>query len=297
MQRSRYITPLGGRLPALERNILKFRAMQITLVIFYAEQLKREIIGCVRATDSIRTAFDVELKDERIPPGTRKALKKALNILVNDNILTVKEQEEIVNLIDYRNVIAHKLHYLMGDLSANDEMYDWSKYVKDSEKYDYNADRRLLYYRTLLSERSTKNHYSVWLDLDPMLFDTAEKIFQSEIGQLRRKINGLMHQRKQDVAALNEELSLEGTELIEDLDPRDPLCRYDNGRLTKRGVEICYRLFDLGKSPMAVAHLIRISLAAARNRRKMWQAVGGENRPKVDISSLPRRKFYAWYDD
>jgi hypothetical protein len=28
------------------------------------------------------------------------------------------------------------------------------------------------------------------------------------------------------------------------------------GHLTKRGAEICYRLFDLGKSPMAVAYLM-----------------------------------------
>jgi len=57
--------------------------------------------------------------------------------------------------------------------------------------------------------------------------------------------------------------------------------------LTQRGEEICYRLFDKGKSPMAVAHLMGISLKAARKRHGMWQATGGVNRPV--LTSQPCR--------
>ena len=67
--------------------------------------------------------------------------------------------------------------------------------------------------------------------------------------------------------------------------------------MTKRGVEICYRLFDLGKSPLAVANLFRISLVSARKRLGMWKALGGKERPAVDLDALPRRVFYLDYDD
>jgi len=35
----KFSDPLGSKLPALEQNILKFRAMQMLLVMFYAEEL------------------------------------------------------------------------------------------------------------------------------------------------------------------------------------------------------------------------------------------------------------------
>jgi len=34
---------LGAKLPALERNILKHRAMEMLLVMFYTEELKRDV--------------------------------------------------------------------------------------------------------------------------------------------------------------------------------------------------------------------------------------------------------------
>jgi hypothetical protein len=96
---------------------------------------------------------------------------------------------------------------------------------------------------------------------------------------------------------LNSELSLEGTEFAGDWDPQHPLSRYDDGRLTARGVEICYRLFDMGKSTMAVAHLTGLSLIAARKRQRMWKALGDVDRVKVDIATIPHRKFYARHED
>jgi hypothetical protein len=63
------------------------------------------------------------------------------------------------------------------------------------------------------------------------------------------------------IKAINTELTLRGTELVGALHPRHPTNQYfggrdgerDSGRLTKRGVEICYRLYDIGKSPVAVS--------------------------------------------
>jgi hypothetical protein len=43
MHKPRFTAP-GSALPALEQNILKYRVMETVLVMFYAEELKRELL-------------------------------------------------------------------------------------------------------------------------------------------------------------------------------------------------------------------------------------------------------------
>jgi hypothetical protein len=69
-------------------------------------------------------------------------------------------------------------------------------------------------------------------------------------------------------------------------DPMDPANKYEVGgleKLTKRGVEICYRLFDAGKTRYAVASLMKISFGAATHRYKAWEKAGGLNRAKQPL--------------
>lgn len=70
--------------------------------------------------------------------------------------------------------------------------------------------------------------------------------------------------------------------------PGWPENRYGRGRLTPRGVETCYQLFEMGKSAMAVAHLMDLSLASARKRERMWQNLGGDQRGKRVIAEIPK---------
>jgi hypothetical protein len=44
----RFTDPLGSKLPALEQNILKYRAMEMLLVMFCAEELKRDVLDRTR---------------------------------------------------------------------------------------------------------------------------------------------------------------------------------------------------------------------------------------------------------
>lgn len=65
--------------------------------------------------------------------------------------------------------------------------------------------------------------------------------------------------------------------------PRDPRNKYEVGgleKLTDRGIEVCYRLFDRGLTRYAVAQAMGISFGAANYRHGAWQAAGGINRPK-----------------
>lgn len=68
-----------------------------------------------------------------------------------------------------------------------------------------------------------------------------------------------------------------------DFDPRDPLNKLPDGKLTSRGVETCYRLFDSGKTRYAVKEAMDISFGAATHRFHAWQKIGGSNREKQKL--------------
>lgn len=70
---------------------------------------------------------------------------------------------------------------------------------------------------------------------------------------------------------------------VEQLDPLDP--RNKSGRnLTDRGLEVCYRLFDQGKTIYAVKEAMQISYGAAKYRHETWEKAGGMNRPKGGLN-------------
>jgi hypothetical protein len=294
MRPRRFTDPLGSKLPALEQNILKYRAMEMLLVMFYAEELKRDVLNRIQTTDRTRLRLGMAVS-ERAPKGAKNAVDKALNALVADRAISAADKIEIVKLIDYRNVIGHQMQNLLLDVSPERTAWEMITYLPDRlPKYDYKAVARLRHFLDLL-DRS--HHYVMEASFDRMLFGAAEKTFLAELKRLDRKILRLAKVRQSEIKLLNAELSLEGTELEGECGPQHPLSHYDDGRLTKRGVEICYRLFDRNKSAMAVAHLIGLSLRAARKRQRMWETLGGKDRIKVDIATIPHRQFYRRYDD
>lgn len=68
-----------------------------------------------------------------------------------------------------------------------------------------------------------------------------------------------------------------------DVDPKDARNKQPDGKLTPRGVEVCYRLFDAGKSRYAVANAMGISFGAATHRYGAWEKAGGVQRKKNSI--------------
>jgi hypothetical protein len=69
---------------------------------------------------------------------------------------------------------------------------------------------------------------------------------------------------------------------LDDLDPRNPLNK-EGVNLTRRGVEVCYRLFDEGKSRYAVSQALDISYGAATHRFHAWEKAGGANRQRQEL--------------
>jgi hypothetical protein len=63
------------------------------------------------------------------------------------------------------------------------------------------------------------------------------------------------------------------------------------GHLAKRGVEICYRLFDLGKSPTAVAYLMGMTLRSTERRQRSWIKAGGPQRVRAEVERFDVRSM------
>lgn len=290
---AQFIEPLGSRLPSLERNVLRLRAFQMILILFHAEELKREVLDVIQATDKFA-------ETQRVPKGIKNPVDKALNALVADHALTAAEKAEIVELIDYRNAVGHQIHNLFADLGAEKAVRWMLKHMASNPKlpkYRSDALQRLRHFRSRLDGLHRTHHYVRTLSHHALLFSLAEKAFLDEIKRLEHRMPRLVAARSLAIKEVNAELSLKGTGLEGFFHPAGPYSKYDNGRLTKLGAEICYRLFDMGKSPLAVAHLARMSLASARHRRQLWTVTGGKKRQRIDLADLPRRKFYRTDDD
>jgi len=123
------------------------------------------------------------------------------------------------------------------------------------------------------------------------------RALSADIKALDRRIRKLVRQRRGAIATLNDELTLAGSPLTGLFDPGWPENRYDRGRLTPRGVETYYQLFDMGKSVMAVAHLMDLSLESARKRERKWQDLGGDQREKRVIAEIPKVRIRYRMDD
>jgi hypothetical protein len=256
---------------------------------------KRDVLSRIQTTD--RFGSRRSGKPKRVPKGTKNPVDKALGALVADKAISAAEKAEIVELIDYRNVVAHQMHYVFADVSPTMIARDIVAFSPDRLQYNYDALKRLRYFQKLFDGLYRTHHYIEELRYNRILFRAAEKTFLNEIKRLNKTISRLMDQRNVAIKRLNSELSLKGTGFVDELDPRHPYNTYDDNRLTRRGVEICHRLFDAGKSLMAVAHLMGLSLHAARKRHKQWLELRGKRRPKIDFDKLPKRKFYRRDDD
>ena len=216
--------------------------------------------------------------------------------MVADEAISEDEKKEIVGLIDYRNNISHEVHNLLGDVGTRRSLREFISTTK-APKYRHDAVERLKHYLQRLHGLYRTHHYVTHIRFDNLLFAPAEQALSTEIKRLNQRLQKLVAKRKVLIGQLNTEMSLKGSGIDQDLNRYIVLLRYNDGRLTNIGAEICYRLFDAGKSQMAVAHTLEISLAAASKRRQSWLRLGGKKRMPVDLSVLTRPKIRRVCED
>lgn len=174
-------------LPPLERNILKLRALQMSLVLFHVEHLKRFVIGSLQATDTV-------LGTNRFPEG-KKPLERAWAIVVEEGILTAEESEQIQELISYRNDIAHKFHVMTVDLSHQ-------KFAQDAvgvqgHRYDYFALNRVRKISKKVSDGFQKK-FVMLAARDHAMFADQEHALDHELKLLARRIDKQYAKRMQE---------------------------------------------------------------------------------------------------
>ncbi len=178
-------------LPALEKNILKHRALEMALILFQAESLRRFVVDSIKATDHLR-----------IPDGSKKPLQKAWAILVDEGILLRHESDELQELIDYRNDIAHRIHVLTGDIT---NPYSSQKHLRELQaKYRYDALGKIESYRRKI-EDGLRTRFEMSLSLDSVYFEEAEKAYKEELNRLRKKIARQIRIRREKIQKMTED--------------------------------------------------------------------------------------------
>lgn len=220
-----------------------------------------------------------------------RQLKAAFGHAIQLGMFTRAEADELQALMNYRNDIAHRIHEVMSDVTRTTWNTDYLSFKAPAYKGE--ALDRMRAFAKGLWERS-RGKFITQLSVKGVTFEMAEQVFEDELKRLDAKIRKLLTAENKRVAALRVELDLSGTELVGDLAPgfyynqrpsrtfRDDYIP-PTGHLTKRGAEICYRLFDLNKSPMAVAYLMGITLRSAERRRRGWLKAGGHRRVRAEV--------------
>lgn len=296
--RRRYIGPYGSRIPALTQNLLKLRAMEMILIIFHSEELRRTIIDAVRATGHTRALLRNDPRLDILPKGANDEYLKARKWLVKWEVLTDVEARDIARWIEYRNAVAHEIHNLTADLSRETYVRDTAEFRDlKTARYEREALAKLKTYRQLVEDRAMAAGLITTLDDTFLQFQTAERTYEAEIRRLRPIIARQIHAHRQRNRELKAEYDSTPLGLVAERHPRHHLTRYQNGRLTPRGAEVLNLQFDGGRSDLLCALVMDVTLETVRRHRKKWTNLGGANRIAPEFASIPLRRSIAPYND
>lgn len=309
---SQYHDPRGGRPSALEMNILRYRAYEATLYLFYTEDLKKFMLGNIypmisdadqmqasktseekRLADLIQSlAFEarqtnkISAEDAEAirqiasrDPDEGKKLRKAFSYAVHVGIYTQQDSEDAQNLIKYRNDLAHRLYKVTADISRHSLAVDYAAIVKSG--YQADALDKLRALRAKIVGSSKVQSYQV--DMSVYVFEFAERFYEAELKRLDSIIRKQAKTENERGDKISTEMERARSLFHGELDPRHPRnfkrpsqvgreeFRYSN-KLTPRGVEICFQLFEAGFRTIVVAYLMGLTLRSVERRFVSWQA-------------------------
>ena len=175
------------RLPALEKNILVYRALEMTLFLFYAEDTRRYLIDLGRHLIPKKAAR--ELKGGKL-------LRVIFDSLVSEGSISHAESKELQGLLEHRNTIAHEIHLLTGDIDVPGRGYQFRGLSR--VKYDYTALRKIRRWHKAVYDR-VPIRGEVTLSPDGLLFEAAERAYEVELAALRKRINRQLGVRKDKI--------------------------------------------------------------------------------------------------
>ncbi len=252
-----YYSPIGNEIRVLEKNILKYRIFEMTIYLFKAESFKNYLDSVV---ESIKLNHSELIRGLELSAKKNKQIEQ---ILVKLDIVDIEQYEEIIKLIDYRNDIAHRIHYLTADLT-NQRNWEFLSEIGIAS-YKYQMIKKLEMFQDIIKENLRKKGISI-LGIDQLIFSNTEKVLIKEMKILYKKINIQFKERKKQNEKINKKIdSINNEDMQKYQDPNNFL---NNGCLSKEGIENCNLLFRKGFDDYTISYILRLSLKSVRKRRK-----------------------------
>ncbi|MEY8709168.1 hypothetical protein [Mangrovibacter phragmitis] len=175
-------------LPTLERNIIKYRSMQILIFSFYIEDFKRKIISSLK----VKLIYNnLEGYKNEIAPSN---MGDAMDMLERKNILSKEDRAEYAKLIKYRNQTSHEIELMFLDLVKNDaeEIYKTYKVIK----YDYEAIEKIKKLRDKVLNKLSRE-LILSINLRENMFELIEGTYFYEMKKLEVAIEkGIINRKK-----------------------------------------------------------------------------------------------------
>lgn len=262
-----------GRTPARwEADLLKLRAFEMVLVLFYMEDLKKLILAAIDFTDKLNGANrldDGEPKPKE--PKESKKIKLARAVLVSEGVINQAESEELRSLLDYRNTIGHEIHNLTVDVGAYSGLTRRDpKSFKPIPTYDYSAAKRAKQLRQAIIA-GMAGKFTLPLSMSALAFESAEKTYTTEIKRLKARVNKGIDKANIVISETNRVIESIPKSVRESIQLDHPWAINENGKLNKLGASCVFRLFAAHATPLAVSYMMRISLRSANLWFKKWQ--------------------------
>lgn len=102
------------------------------------------------------------------------------------------------------------------------------------------------------------------VSFDSLMFEAAERTYLTEIKRLKSKISFHLKKLKSQIDEANESIKKISEQVLEDAQPYHPKHYKNNGTLSASGIDCVKKLYQSGATPLAVSHLMRISIVAAK---------------------------------
>lgn len=184
-------------LPALEKNILKYRALQMVLLLNQVEALRSFLIGSIRGTDRVRAL--TSKAPERLSQGTKNPLKNALAILIEEQIISASDRDDIEKIVNIRNDVGHAMHRLLEDITVRPRHLDDAlAHANSRYAYDYHALARLERYQKQIKV-GMSGKFILQLNLSGVHYEHAEATYKEELARLAKRIQRQFQPRRKAV--------------------------------------------------------------------------------------------------
>ncbi|EPY4803705.1 TPA: hypothetical protein MM166_004284 [Klebsiella pneumoniae] len=184
-------------LPALERNIIKYRSMQVLIFSFYIEDFKRVIESTLKF-ELIYTHFK-DYQDEK-PPSH---MGEAMDMLERKGLISREDRTEYAQLVKYRNQTSHEIELMFFDLTQDDAADIYKAYK--AIKYDYECIDRIKRLRNKVLSNLSKKLLSV-VSMRENMFEDVEKTFNHEMKKLELRIEKGINKRAEKIKDMLNEI-------------------------------------------------------------------------------------------